>query len=81
MKIKRRKDFCVNHQMKNTWKHFDKKFYEFAVELRNLRLGLYVDGLTPYGQLEKPYFYLSMIVISYNLSPQLDMIILYMFRL
>jgi len=41
-----------------TWKHFDQVYLDFAADLRNVRLGLYSDGFTPYIQAStKPYSY------------------------
>jgi len=31
-----------------TWKDFNNKYPNFAVEPRNVRLGLYTDGFNPY---------------------------------
>ena len=35
------------------WKHFDKIYPEFAMEPRNIRLGLCADGFAPFEKLEK----------------------------
>ncbi|KAL0389024.1 UNVERIFIED_CONTAM: hypothetical protein Scaly_0259500 [Sesamum calycinum] len=32
------------------WKHFDRTYCDFAVELCNVRLGLCTDGFAPHGQ-------------------------------
>jgi len=58
---------------------FDETFPEFAVEPRNVRLGLYVDGFTPYGQSGKLYSCWPVIVTPYNLPPELCMTTPYMF--
>jgi len=55
------------------WKHFDETFPDFAVKPRNVRLGLYADGFTPFGQSVKPYSCWPVIVTPYNLPPELCM--------
>jgi len=67
------------HPDGKAWKHFDETFLDFAVEPRNVRLGLCVDGFTPYGQLGKPYSCWPVIVTPYNLPPELCMTTQYMF--
>ena len=61
------------------WKHFDETFPDFAVEPRNVRLGLCVDGFTPFGQSGKPYSCWPVIVTPYNLPLELCMTTPYMF--
>ncbi|RDY00010.1 hypothetical protein CR513_16860, partial [Mucuna pruriens] len=61
------------------WKHFDKLYPEFASEPRNVRLGLCVDGFTPFSQSITPYSCWPIIVTPYNLPPKLCMIPPYMF--
>lgn len=51
----------------------------FAVEPRNVRLDLCVDGFTPYDQLGKSYSCGPIIVTPYNLHPKLCMTTPYMF--
>ena len=76
----KRKEGLLCHPLDGeAWKHFDETFLDFVVKPRNARLGLYVDGFTPYGQSGKPYSCWRMIVTPYNLSPELYMITIYMF--
>ena len=52
----KRKEGLLCHPLDGeAWKHFDETFTDFAVEPRNVRLGLCADGFTPYGQSGKPY--------------------------
>nr|GFA90709.1 hypothetical protein [Tanacetum cinerariifolium] len=37
------------------WKDFDTKYLDFAVEPRNVRLGLAADGFNPFGKLSQSY--------------------------
>nr|GEX16335.1 hypothetical protein [Tanacetum cinerariifolium] len=53
------------------WKNFDTKYLNFAKELRNVRLGLTVDGFNPFGNLSQTYSMWPVILTTYNLSPWL----------
>nr|KYP48870.1 hypothetical protein KK1_029430 [Cajanus cajan] len=48
------------------WKYFDKLYPEFALEPRNVRLGLCADGFTPFNQ-GKSYSCWPIIITPYNL--------------
>ena len=61
------------------WKHFDQTYPHFAVGPRNVRLGLYSDGLSPFGPGTTPYSCWPVFVTPYNLSLELCMTSLYMF--
>ncbi|XP_025665201.1 uncharacterized protein [Arachis hypogaea] len=51
------------------WKSFDCIHSDFALDPRNIRLGLCSDGFTPNIQFSKPYSCWPVIVIPYNLPP------------
>ncbi|GLT29221.1 hypothetical protein SLA2020_041010 [Shorea laevis] len=51
----------------DAWKHFDHTHPDFANELRNARLGLCIDGFTPFGQSASPYSCWPIFVSVYNL--------------
>jgi hypothetical protein len=53
------------------WKHVDDKYKEFALDPRNVRLGLASDGFNPFGMLNVTYTTLPVILIPYNLPPWL----------
>ncbi|XP_052193958.1 uncharacterized protein LOC127802254 [Diospyros lotus] len=53
------------------WKYFDRTHPDFSADPRNVRLGLCVDGFTPYGQSGRPYSCWPVIVTLYNLPPGL----------
>ena len=53
------------------WKHFDQKYPNFSVDPRNVRVGLYADGFTPYGKSGRLYSCWPVIMTPYNLSPAL----------
>jgi len=76
---KRKEELLCHPSDREAWKHFDETFPNFAVEPRNVRLGLCADGFTPYGQSGKPYSCWPVIVTSYNLPPELCMTTPYMF--
>ena len=55
------------------WKDFDVKHPEFALEPRNVRLGLAVDGFNPFGNMSNSYSMWPVILVPYNLPPWLAM--------
>nr|GFB28722.1 hypothetical protein [Tanacetum cinerariifolium] len=55
------------------WKDFDTKYSDFAVEPRNVRLGLAADGFNPFGNLSQSYSMWPVILTTYNLPPWLCM--------
>lgn len=55
------------------WKSFDKLYESFALEPRNVRLGLASDGFQPFGDSRKPYSIWPVILIPYNLPPWMCM--------
>ncbi|XP_058739830.1 uncharacterized protein LOC131612031 [Vicia villosa] len=61
------------------WKHFDRVHPEFALEPRNVRLGLCSDGFTPYNFSGNAYSCWPVIVTPYNLPPEMCMTKPYMF--
>ncbi|XP_054785879.1 uncharacterized protein LOC129292331 [Prosopis cineraria] len=61
------------------WKHFDQCYPSFALEPQNVRLGLSLDGFTPFGQSAHPYSCWPVIVTPYNLPPGMCMKTPYMF--
>ncbi|XP_056163103.1 uncharacterized protein LOC130136788 [Syzygium oleosum] len=61
------------------WKHFDRTYPEFAIEPRNIRLGLCADGFAPFGKSGKSYSCWPVILTPYNLPPGMCMKTPYMF--
>ncbi|KAH7856017.1 hypothetical protein Vadar_031638 [Vaccinium darrowii] len=55
------------------WKEFDTQHPEFALEPRNVRLGLAVDGFNPFGNMDNSYSIWPIILVPYNLPPWLIM--------
>ncbi|GJU28926.1 hypothetical protein Tco_1172515 [Tanacetum coccineum] len=55
------------------WKNFDIKYLDFAKELRNVRLGLAVDGFNLFGNLSQSFSMWLLILTTYNLPPWLCM--------
>ncbi|XP_004305382.1 PREDICTED: uncharacterized protein LOC101300751 [Fragaria vesca subsp. vesca] len=55
------------------WKEFDKMYPDFAMDPRNVRLGLATDGFTPFGNLNPPYSMWPVMVFPYNLPPWMCM--------
>lgn len=55
------------------WKEFDLKHSEFALEPRNVRLGMATNGFNPFGNMNNNYSMWLVILIPYNLPPWLVM--------
>ncbi|XP_075636598.1 uncharacterized protein LOC142608811 [Castanea sativa] len=55
------------------WKEFDLQHPDFALEPRNVRLGLVTDGFNPFGNMNNNYSMWLVILIPYNLPPWLVM--------
>ncbi|XP_075673809.1 uncharacterized protein LOC142643152 [Castanea sativa] len=55
------------------WKEFDLLHPDFALEPRNVRLGLATDGFNPFGNMNNTYSMWPVILIPYNLPPWLVM--------
>ena len=56
-----------------SWKAFDKEHSTFAAEPRNIRLGLMSDGFQPFSNAATPYSIWPVMVVPYNLPPELCM--------
>ena len=61
------------------WKHFSRVHPSFALESRNVRLGLCTDGFQPFGQSGQQYSSWPIIVTPYNLPPWMCMKETYLF--
>lgn len=55
------------------WKHFDEIYPEFAMDPRNVRLGLCADGFAPFDKTGKNYSCWPVILTPYNLPPWMCM--------
>ena len=55
------------------WKHLDQWFPDFASEVRNIRLGLFADGFQPFSHSGQQYSLWYVVVMPYNLPPDLCM--------
>ena len=53
------------------WQHVDGEYKNFALDPRNVRLGLAADGFNPFGMLNVSYTTWPVILIPYNLPPWL----------
>jgi hypothetical protein len=53
------------------WQHVDGEFKDFALDPRNVRLGLAANGFNPFGMLNVAYTTWLVILIPYNLPPWL----------
>ncbi|XP_058747174.1 uncharacterized protein LOC131620183 [Vicia villosa] len=61
-------------------KKIDSLFPDFANEPRNLRLGLSTDGMNPFGNLSTNHTSWPILLLIYNLSPQLCIKRMYMMQ-
>ena len=61
------------------WNHFNTVHPDFAVESRNVRLGLCTDGFQPFGQSGQQYSSWPVILTVYNFPPWLCMKETFMF--
>ncbi|KAM3205449.1 hypothetical protein P3L10_028859 [Capsicum annuum] len=61
------------------WKHFNQTHPFFAVEPRNVRLGLCTDDFQSFSQYRRKYSLWIVIVTPYNLPPEMCMKETYMF--
>ncbi|WMV24332.1 hypothetical protein MTR67_017717 [Solanum verrucosum] len=61
------------------WKHFDNVYPDFASEPRNVRLGLCLDGFTPFSNNASPYSCWPVFLTLYNLPPEMCMTSPYIF--
>nr|XP_043615861.1 uncharacterized protein LOC122587759 [Erigeron canadensis] len=55
------------------WKDFDERYPDFAIEPRNVRLGLSADGFIPFANTSIPYSMWPVILTTYNTPPWLCM--------
>jgi hypothetical protein len=51
------------------WYEIDEKYPEFAMERRNVRLGLSLDGVNPFGDKNNTYSCWPVTLLNYNLPP------------
>jgi hypothetical protein len=53
------------------WEHIDATFSDFANEPRNIRLGLTIGGMNPFGEKNNAWSTWHVLVLNYNLPPWL----------
>ncbi|KAL0438870.1 UNVERIFIED_CONTAM: hypothetical protein Slati_2370000 [Sesamum latifolium] len=61
------------------WRHFHRTYPDFAVEPRNVRLGLRTDRFAPYKKYGRMYSCWPIILTPYNLPPGMRMSFKYVF--
>jgi hypothetical protein len=49
------------------WKHINEKWTKFANDIRNVQLGLALDGVNPFGDLSSCHSTWLMTLLNYNL--------------
>ncbi|XP_028083166.1 uncharacterized protein LOC114284469 [Camellia sinensis] len=71
---KRLDDGVLRHPAdSDEWKEFDTQHPKFALEPRNVRLGLATDGFNPFRNMNNSYSLWHVVLIPYNLPPWLAM--------
>ncbi|KAM3269053.1 hypothetical protein P3S67_031017 [Capsicum chacoense] len=76
----KKEDGVMRHQSDSeAWNHFNESHPFFAVEPRNVRLGLCLNGFQPISQSGRKYSSWPVIVTPYNLPPGMCMKESYMF--
>ena len=72
-------DLMCHPSYTEVWKYFDRTYPEFAIESRNIMLGLCADGFALFEKSRKSYSCWSVILTPYNLPPGMCMKTHYMF--
>jgi hypothetical protein len=67
------KEMMVHPSDSGVWKALDNFDLEFAQDVRNICIGLTIDGFTPFGDNVAPYSCWPVFVVPYNLPPSLCM--------
>ena len=55
------------------WKKIDEMYPDFGGEVRNIRLGLFTDGINPFGNMTSTHSAWPVLLVIYNLPPWLCM--------
>ena len=63
----------MHHSNSEAWKHFNSVHPHLSAELRNVHLGLCIDGFNPFGSFIAPYPCWPIILTIYNLPPGMYM--------
>jgi hypothetical protein len=66
-----KKEVMVHPSGSDASKDLDNFDPEFAWDARNVRMGLAIDGFTPFGDNATSYSYWPVFVVPYNLTPPL----------
>ena len=61
------------------WQYLDRTYLDFTSYPQNIRLRLCSDGFNSINQFSKPYSCWPMVIIAYNLPPEMIMIVPYLF--
>jgi hypothetical protein len=69
----------VYHFDGKAWKHFNRVYPQFSVELRNVRLGLCTSGFNQFESFAAPYSFWLVILMIYYLPPGMCMRLNFMF--
>ncbi|XP_068331576.1 uncharacterized protein [Pyrus communis] len=68
------KDEFMRHPLDSpAWKHLDNLYSDFALEIRNVRLGLASDGFNHFGKMRNDHSTWPVVLSVYNLPPWMCM--------
>jgi hypothetical protein len=76
---RKNKEVMVHPSDSDMWKALDNFDPEFARDVKNVRIGLVIDGFRPFGDNASSYSCWLVFVVSYNLPPSLCMKYEFMF--
>ncbi len=66
------RDGLVQHAIDSkAWAHIDTMWLEFEANLRNLKLGLALDGVNPFGNQSTTWSIWPVMILNYNVLPWL----------
>jgi hypothetical protein len=64
----RKKDAILHHPADGIqWRNFDRKHKNFVAEVRNIKFGLSIDGMNPFGEIGSSHSTWSVTLCIYNL--------------
>jgi hypothetical protein len=70
--VQRKRDRKIQHLASGRkWRHFDLSHEDFSNDSRNIRFGLSIDGMNPFGEMRNPHSTWPVIMCIYNLPPWL----------
>ena len=73
-KEERKEDSMLRHSADGSqWRKTDRTYTDFALDVRNIRFGLSMDGMNPFGEMSSGHSTWPVTLCMYNLPPWLCM--------